>query len=334
MEKDLHWIDAVKAICMISVYLLHSEAYYGTGGISYGFFLQPFYVNAFFFVSGYLMFRKYMPMLTSGGWYSVGLANLFFRLIVPTLLFSSVVFLPKMLFHGETVSMSDFACRILGGTSFWFTSCLAVAQFIVLSLFLTKQRNMGFYLVVSILLAVAAVVLRRCASESPFPWYYQSGMLACLFMSAGGVLYRYESLFESILKKKLFLLIGGGIGLALLLVDYQQRCFSCAIMGCKVNAAGLAIAFFSIAVLISFCYCLPRLRLLRYIGRQSIVFYFFFGVCPALFGTLLNRFLPIGGYGVTLLCCLLSLVTAYILCYVIHRWMPWLLDVRKLKIVK
>ena len=101
MNKSLHWVDAVKAICMISVYLLHSEAYYGTGGVSYGFFLQPFYVNAFFFVSGYLMFRKYMPMLTSGGWYSVGIANLFFRLVVPTLVFSSVIFLPKMIFHGD-----------------------------------------------------------------------------------------------------------------------------------------------------------------------------------------------------------------------------------------
>lgn len=317
---------------MISVYLLHSEAYYGTGGVSYGFFLQPFYVNAFFFVSGYLMFRKYLPMIAESGWYASGLSNLIFRLVLPTLLFSAVIFLPKMMFHGENVSLEDFAYRIFGGTSFWFTSCLAVAQIIILSLFLTRRKTLGFYFFVSVLLAVTAVLLRHYCCESPFPWYYKSGMLACLFMSAGGVMYQYESLFESILKNKFFLRIGLVITLALLLVDYHQRFSCCAVMGCNVNAAGLGIAFLSIAVLISFCYRLPRLRLLGYIGRQSIVFYFFSGVCPALFGVLLKRFCPCCGYWVTLLCCLMSLVVAYVLCYIIHRWMPWLLDIRKIKI--
>ncbi len=72
MKKDAYkfWIDAVKAICMIAVYLLHSEAYYGIGDISYGYVLTPFYVNAFFFVSGYLLFKKYLSpeMLMKYNW--------------------------------------------------------------------------------------------------------------------------------------------------------------------------------------------------------------------------------------------------------------------------
>lgn len=48
MANEINWINAVKAICMISVYILHSEAYYGIGSTSYGLILQPFYVNAFF----------------------------------------------------------------------------------------------------------------------------------------------------------------------------------------------------------------------------------------------------------------------------------------------
>ena len=34
MAQRLFWIDNVKAICMIGVYLLHSEAYYGFGDYS------------------------------------------------------------------------------------------------------------------------------------------------------------------------------------------------------------------------------------------------------------------------------------------------------------
>ena len=55
MAQRSFWIDHVKVICMIGVYLLHSEAYYGFGDIQYGMLITPFYVNAFFFVSGYLM---------------------------------------------------------------------------------------------------------------------------------------------------------------------------------------------------------------------------------------------------------------------------------------
>ena len=58
MAQHFYWIDNVKAICMIGVYLLHSEAYYGYGSVQYGVFFRPFYVNAFFLVSGYLLFRK------------------------------------------------------------------------------------------------------------------------------------------------------------------------------------------------------------------------------------------------------------------------------------
>ena len=333
MNKSLHWVDAVKAICMISVYLLHSEAYYGTGGVSYGFFLQPFYVNAFFFVSGYLMFRKYMPMLTSDGWYSVGLANLFFRLVVPTLVFSSVIFLPKMIYHGEGCSAADYIWRVFGGTSYWFTSCLVVAQIILLSLFLSRFRNVWLYTIAAVILGGVALLLRM-QSDSQFPWYYKSGMLACFFMAMGGMLYYYESKVLFFMKKNIFLIIGASILVVALGGDYYLGFALNTVMGCKMNIPGLLISLLSIAVLVSVCLRLPKTKLLEYVGRNSIVFYFFSGVCPALFGTLLKKYCLWSGYGITVACCLLSLLAAYILCFVIMSWLPWLLDVRKLKIVK
>lgn len=62
-KKNILWINLLKGICMISVYLLHAEVYTGMAWVkSYGFVLQPFYVNAFFFVSGYLLFRKWLSV--------------------------------------------------------------------------------------------------------------------------------------------------------------------------------------------------------------------------------------------------------------------------------
>ena len=56
--KDINWINALKALCIIFVFLRHCGNYYGANlGWFDGIYL-PFYVNAFFFVSGYLLFWK------------------------------------------------------------------------------------------------------------------------------------------------------------------------------------------------------------------------------------------------------------------------------------
>lgn len=61
MKQDKHnifWVDAVKAICMIVVYFAHAEIYTDYTIMPINNVFRPFYVNAFFFVSGYLLFRK------------------------------------------------------------------------------------------------------------------------------------------------------------------------------------------------------------------------------------------------------------------------------------
>ena len=59
MSNRLNWIDTLKAICMIGVYIAHSEAF-TKGDSMLNKAVQPFYVNAFFFISGYLLFKKYL----------------------------------------------------------------------------------------------------------------------------------------------------------------------------------------------------------------------------------------------------------------------------------
>ena len=57
-NKNINWINAVKAICVILVFLRHCENYYGFHlGRPDSLYLTV-YVNAFFFVSGYLLFWK------------------------------------------------------------------------------------------------------------------------------------------------------------------------------------------------------------------------------------------------------------------------------------
>ena len=61
-NKNINWINVVKALCIIFVFLRHCGNYYGAHlGWFDGVYL-PFYVNAFFFVSGYLLFWKQLSV--------------------------------------------------------------------------------------------------------------------------------------------------------------------------------------------------------------------------------------------------------------------------------
>ena len=59
MSNRLNWIDTLKTICMIGVYIAHTESF-TTSSTILGKAVLPFYVNAFFFVSGYLLYKKYL----------------------------------------------------------------------------------------------------------------------------------------------------------------------------------------------------------------------------------------------------------------------------------
>lgn len=85
-SKNIKWINTARALCMISVYLLHSEFYYGDAGFSYGYALTPFYVNAFF-LSAVICFSKIHESSGNGLFpqnkYHKMIANVAFRLIIP-----------------------------------------------------------------------------------------------------------------------------------------------------------------------------------------------------------------------------------------------------------
>ena len=134
-KKGINWINAVKALSIIAVFYVHCTNYYGYKIGRINDFIHPFYVNAFFFVSGYLLFRKQLstPVIDenyvkyikgSGRKY---LLNIFYRIIVPSTLFAIVGYAPKNLLRGSGLDFSDFLWETVGGRTYWFTSALAVA---------------------------------------------------------------------------------------------------------------------------------------------------------------------------------------------------------------
>lgn len=338
MPNRLFWIDAVKAICMICVYLVHSRVYYGGSGIDYGYIVLPFYVNAFFFVSGYLFFRKYMMDFNILRNYKLeaykkALNNTLFRLIIPALLFSTFIYLPKMLFHSKELKVNNFFFDVFGGISFWFTSALAVAQVVLLTLFLTRKRTIGFYVGSTFILFLIGLFLNfqrvSTDSETFFPWFYKTGLVYTFIISLGGLYQQYEDKINKWSRMYLPILFLGYI----LIIGFNWKTHAINVFGLSgiCNFWGICVTICGVALIVAVAKKIHESDWLVFIGRNSIILYFFSGVLPALWASIIKRVVVSDYYGMAVVIMLLSMISGYCITWGIVRYLPFLIDLRKIK---
>lgn len=122
-----------------------------------------------------------------------------------------------------------------------------------------------------------------------------------------------------------------GVYIVCMLYDIKYGLFLNAVMSMQFNIQGLLISFVGISVLITICKQLPKLSHLEYIGKNSIVFYFFSGAFPAFIGLIFQKIFPDKLYIITLTVALLSICLGYLMTYIVINYFPWLTDFRKLK---
>lgn len=178
----------------MGVYLLHAREYIGGGNSFIYNTISPFYVNSFFAVSGYLFFRKWLLVKEEDriNKLSTALKNVLYRLIIPTILFATILYIPKMLFHAQNSAINDYVYNVLGGCSFWFTSALTISQLVLLGAIYVRINTLTKFSLLALLLCGLLPILKMI-SPTPFPWYYKSGLAAAVLMIAGGWLYCIDS---------------------------------------------------------------------------------------------------------------------------------------------
>lgn len=335
MTQHFCWIDNVKALCMIGVFLLHSEVYYGYGSVQYGVFFKPFYVNAFFFVSGYLLFCKWLNDSNPiRGGYLKALQNAVFRLMIPSIVFSTVAFVPKMLFHGAEVSVHTFLVNILGGVSYWFTSALFVAQVVLLTLIaLLRRKDIWSYVLCSVLLFALGWYLNYIRTdmgvEAFFPWFWKTGLEYTLLMTLGGVYMKYESRINAL--SRFFLPVAAVVYVVAMVMSLNGSVYPMMGLGGRCNVEGGLLILAGISLIVAVCHNVKGNLIMSFIGRNSIVFYFLSGVFPAFVGMVARRYIPDCHYAVTIAVASLSLTLAWLAAVIIERYLPFIIDIRKLK---
>lgn len=336
MKKELQWVDAVKGLCMISVYIYHLEAYYGYPQHYIGYFLRPFYVNAFFFVSGYLFFLKekeYQSSMNKTVLTKKRLQNILFRLILPTIIFSTILFVPKSVFHSNTTSIKEYFLHIWGGIYYWFTSAMVVSQIILVFLVSYKKISFRITVIISILLFIIGLLINYRSQGDAMnylPWYWKTGLVYTFIMVLGGIYLKYEKRIDTIIGRFWYLLVGSYFILLILGRHYDIPFISLGMSG-VCNFYGFIILIIGISFIILLSKTIKAPSLIRFIGKQSIAFYFFSGVIPALLCSITKHIISEQYFIIFILVTILAVFLGFLIAWVVNKYLPFLVDLRKIK---
>lgn len=331
-----HWIDNLKAICIICVYIAHCESFYLHGSNIATFIVTPFYVNAFFFISGYLLIKKYFKENHIKNYsikreYKNDLKNVLFRITIPTIIFSAIIYIPK---HSGIFDLNSFIYKVLGGISLWFTSALCISQLIIYTLLLSRRTNIWFYTVITFVIFLLTTFLGNVKSKSAmeyFPWFWQTGFIYTFLMLLGGVYYKHENKINKFLNNVTTIIVMLICYSTILYFVWNGTKMYCLGLSGKSNILGYIVTILSILILIYFSKLFSSNKVTQFIGKQSIVFYFLSGAIPSTIKPLINKIPLENSYIVLISYILLSLTISYIATHIIVRYFPFLLDLRNRK---
>lgn len=241
------------------------------------------------------------------------------------IIFSSIEFLPKIMITHRAFEFNALLIETVGAGTYWFTSALLIAEVIIALLLVTRRKNIGFYVVALGIISSIGIYLYdiEIFHLHREPFFVSRGILGL-----GALYWKYETWFDRVINKHTILL---------LLALYLYIAYFCPVaprfmvsMG-DMDVLGYFFGFLGSVILIWFCKQLPQIKTLTFVGRNSICFYFMSGALPITLSAIIKRFYPeVSPWGVFLVFSL-TLIGAYIASLVIVKYLPWMLDIRKLK---
>lgn len=240
------------------------------------------------------------------------------------------------MFHDGNLSLDNFLINILGGISYWFTSALAIAQIILLTLLLLvfKSKNIWIYIATTFLLFILGITLNmnNTSTEATayFPWFYKTGLEYTFIMAIGGVYARYEQKIDRIMKSYGLFVVSIAY-LILLTSTWNTTSLKMLGVGGQINVMGFITMLCGIVIVISLCKKTPFIKWISYIGRYSITFYFFCGMLPAVTGKIANMIFPNRMYAITIIVAGCSIFGGFLITKFINKYLPFMIDLRNIK---
>ena len=315
MER-VGWIDFLRGISMIAIFVFHTEVYYKEYNASPYYLYTTNAIILFYFLSGYLFYREY------GFDMRRKVVSIFRSMMIPYFVFTTLIALPKAIIRHSDIHWQDVLINIITGRASWFIVALIVAEIAFSALLVVSRGKNGWLLLISTVCFMAYYVV-------PFNqhnyWQWQDALLTLPFLCIGFLYHKYEKHY--VLQSKTSYLAGLsmiliGIKLYELRLDLPMR--NIAIENIPLFLADSIIWLLLVVSIIKY---IPHFRLIEWTGQHCIIYYFLCGGCPLLISTLLNRIgLTYDGY---FYCFLIAFIFSYTLATAltagIYKYVPFII---------
>lgn len=304
---------------MLAILLDHTELYYtGDNIIDYNLYVANALV-IFFILSGYLMYKE------NGFNLPYKIKSILRSLLWPYFIFTTAIYIPKTLVHGETIQVSDMVINILTGQASWFVAALCITELIfALTLWMFKGKNIA---ILTMGICGFGISVYLSTGNQPYFWQLDNALQALLFLCMGYFYHKYEFVFHRI-NNLLYISI---LFIFLLMIKVYEYINHVELLIWNIHITSYSIFLIDISIcsllMIQTFKMPPNIKWLSWTGKHSIVYYFLCGGVPLLTSKLLTRlgYSYHGNY--------LSVIVAFILVYVItttityftYRYIPFII---------
>ncbi len=255
-------------------------------------------------------------------------ANMLFRIVTPSIIFSIIEFLPSTIIQGREFELSLFLLKTIGGGTYWFTSALVVAEVLLLVLFCTRKKNIWFYVTACMALGVAGLFIVHQGILKSGIWAWRQGLIALIFLAMGGLYWSYEKQIDKLMCWWFALpLLIVYVAMLVVMKNYTDPLI-CIL---TIQPLGFVTSAMACLLLVWISKILPATKTLTFIGQNSLGFYFMSGALPITLSLVAHKLFAVSSVWVMLSIWGLCLAMAYISVSLINRWLPWLWDLRVLR---
>jgi len=276
--RRIIWIDSLRGICMILILWFHTEMYYtGHDTLPY----ELYVTNAlctFYFISGFLFCGR------KGFTLQRKLISILRGLLIPYFIFTTILVLPKSFFRNEPAG--EILTDIIMGNGSWFVASLIVAE-VIYALVMSLKRRWLLHTLAALSLVLAYILNETNIYTGPNIWNFQSSLLALPFIHLGYMAHRYRGQLGMLLKPRIitiFILCSIAIKL---FVAYTSPDMLIAPVMISSFPLFLADTICLIIVGVGLTSRLPYIGWLQWVGRHTLIYYFFCGAIPAFIAYLL-----------------------------------------------
>lgn len=210
---------------------------------------------------------------------------------------------------------------------------MVVAELILLLLFWTRKRNIWFYATSCAVFGLVGLLIVNYDIIHKSIWAWRQGLIALVFLAIGGLYWKYEKKIDILMRWWFaILLLVVYVAMIIGLKDYADPLISTL----TIQPLGFVTSAIACLLLVWLCKKISEIKLLTFIGRYSLGFYFMSGALPITFSMVAHKAighwtLAIGDWIVLLLLWIICIALAYATVTLINRRLSWLWDLRVLR---